>query len=439
MNDSFLRFVWQHLRFDQRNLCTQTGIPVHVISSGIPNEKAGPEFLDAVIRIGEDLRKGAVVVHCEGQAWYERQCDTDFDYSNVILNVCFRNVRPVYDPAGRAIPSLDLNGKIPEKLIRFYDQIRRSPSILACEEQMNDLDELTVFYLKDRLITESLEIRSGEIFQILEDFNWDWDKTICKLLVRHFGAGMASINFCKLADLLDYDLIMANRHSVSHVEALLFGQAGLLDRQFKDSYPGMLSALYGDFRMVYELETMDIGEWYYSGGETRSMVPLRLAKLAYLICNEQMAFHQFMDDAEPWKLEYHLHHSFYWDQHCSFDQHGGAGKIFRTKEIARLLLIKVFTPALYAYGKSMAVPDLCLDAIGMLCELDPETNRKTALFAAAGMPSRNASDSTCMNHLFDRYCSSNRCLSCPLSIQIMDSYPDEIQSPLAATYDHLYN
>lgn len=439
MNDAFIKFVWQYGRFDKKNLCTQTGEPIEIISAGTPNPKSGPDFTGATLRIGKDLWKGGIVVQVDGGDWYSRQHDFNANYSNVILSVSFRNVLPASNIGGRQIPTLELNGKIPAEFIDFYNDLMKSRSVLSCQESFNGFDKLTLIALRDRLITERLEIRSGEIFRILDDVEWDWDMAFYKLLIRYYGDGIATVNFKELSRMLNYEVLLENKQSIFSCEAMIFGQAGLLDGEFKDSYPKILQDQFNDLRMVYDLEVMDPEAWNNSTPAAGPKVAQILAQLAWMINNEELAFQHFLEAAEPARMVRHVRHSFYWDDHIGFDQPVNGERPAPVNDPSQRLMINVITPAIYAYGKAMGVPDICLHTLDILHEMEPEVNRKTALLSSINLPIRSAADSQAGGHLMNSYCINKLCLSCPVGRLIMNGNRDEICDPESSMFEHLYN
>ena len=87
MKEDFLHFVWRLRRFRQKGLQTTTGDAVEVLVPGQHNHNAGPDFLDARIRIGGTLWAGNVEMHLRSSQWLAHGHETDPNYDNVILHV----------------------------------------------------------------------------------------------------------------------------------------------------------------------------------------------------------------------------------------------------------------------------------------------------------------------------------------------------------------
>lgn len=77
---------WRSLRFPRR-FRTLQGESILVMDGGIPNQNAGPDFVNAVLVVGGKIRKGAVEVHREASGWIQHGHHKDPRYGNVILQV----------------------------------------------------------------------------------------------------------------------------------------------------------------------------------------------------------------------------------------------------------------------------------------------------------------------------------------------------------------
>lgn len=91
-----------------KNLQTAEGEPIHVLSPGIWNAEAGPDFLKAHLRIGANEWKGDIEIHLNEEDWFHHGHHQDERYESVVLHLAFwqpKNPKKLVRPNGTAIPS----------------------------------------------------------------------------------------------------------------------------------------------------------------------------------------------------------------------------------------------------------------------------------------------------------------------------------------------
>ena len=104
-----LQCVWYSDRLRPASLRTDSGEAVEVESCGRWNLEAGPDFIDAVIRVGPERRRlaGDVEVHIRSSGWTAHRHAGDPRYANVVLHVTFYpGPRPADLPPGVLTVSL---------------------------------------------------------------------------------------------------------------------------------------------------------------------------------------------------------------------------------------------------------------------------------------------------------------------------------------------
>ena len=96
-SERHLQAVWHDPHWRPEALTTEDGECVIVDDPGRWNLEAGPDFLEAVLRLGPERRRvcGDVEVHIHPGDWVQHGHDTDPRYARVVAHVC-------YFPANRA-------------------------------------------------------------------------------------------------------------------------------------------------------------------------------------------------------------------------------------------------------------------------------------------------------------------------------------------------
>ena len=80
------QYLWRHKMLG-RKILTVDGERVEIIRPGVHNRDAGPDFVNARLRIGGQEWVGNVEIHVRASDWYLHGHDGDPAYDNVVLHV----------------------------------------------------------------------------------------------------------------------------------------------------------------------------------------------------------------------------------------------------------------------------------------------------------------------------------------------------------------
>ena len=108
MNEDFLQYVWQYKMFSKIDFKTTDGEDVTILKAGLHNKNAGPDFLNAAVKIGAQKWIGNVEVHIKSSDWYVHKHETDANYDAVILHVVWEHDAIIYMENNQPIPTLVL-------------------------------------------------------------------------------------------------------------------------------------------------------------------------------------------------------------------------------------------------------------------------------------------------------------------------------------------
>ncbi len=119
-------------------LCTTTGERLTVLYPGRPGGGAGPDFRDAVIRLGDGRTLcGDVELHRRGGSWRTHGHQNDPRYQRVILHVVLENdLQPTRLPDGQTTPVLALADVVAPPTLPL-----RAPARWPCQEDATRLAE----------------------------------------------------------------------------------------------------------------------------------------------------------------------------------------------------------------------------------------------------------------------------------------------------------
>ena len=92
-NEKFLQTIWNEQKLEGE-LTTEGGSSVKILSNGIWNNGAGPDFHNASLLIDGKICTGDVEIHKKRSDWYRHGHEGDQRYGNVILHVVWENDMP---------------------------------------------------------------------------------------------------------------------------------------------------------------------------------------------------------------------------------------------------------------------------------------------------------------------------------------------------------
>lgn len=95
LTERHLQAMWLEQKYF-KTLKTQNNDPIEILSSGIWNSEAGPDFLKAHIKIGNQEWRGDIEIHLSPEGWVQHNHHTDPNYDQVILHICYWQPKKPY-------------------------------------------------------------------------------------------------------------------------------------------------------------------------------------------------------------------------------------------------------------------------------------------------------------------------------------------------------
>lgn len=412
MDERLLQFIWQFRYFNGKELRSTAGETVTIIHPGRPNANQGPDFLEARIRIGDTLWVGQVELHIRSSDWQKHGHQADKNYENVILHVVWEDDGT---PAGSVLPVLSLQDRVSGLLLRQYEAWMHRLVFIPCERQVTEVPALTWLSWKERLLLERLQRKTGQIAGYLGENNQHWEETFWWLLARNFGIRVNAGAFEAIARSLPVNLLSRNKSRQQPLEALLLGQAGLLEREWKDAYPRRLRKDYLFYRNKYGLHPIR-QPVHFLRMRPGSFPTVRLAQLAMLLHRSAhlFAFAKEAGSLDAIREQLTVTASAYWDHHYLPDEWSPA----RSKKLGAgmidNILINTILPVLFAYGHLRGEPVLKERALDWYQAIAPEKNAILRKFEQLGIAGGNAADTQALLELQSRYCQEKKCLDCAI-------------------------
>lgn len=420
MTEEFLHYLWKH-KILPTDLQTQYGEKIKIIKTGIHNHDAGPDFMDARIKIGNTLWAGNIEIHVKTSDWFRHGHQNDKKYDNVILHFVFKNDTELKRKNNEPVPTLELGNVYDKKLYENYLDFKNSEHRIPCFKQLSSVDVFIKETFKERTGIERLERKCLNIKTRLEQSNWNWDRSFTEDLFRNFGFRKNNVGFELLAKSIPLKVIYQLSYDLFQLEALLFGQAGFLNDKFSEDYPAVLQKEYLHLKSKYNLKPVEQYLWKFLRLRPSNFPTIRIAQLAAVLCNNQRIFSEIIIPGNFHKTMelFNVKASEYWDCHYTFKKETSKKVKKLGKASVNLIMINTIIPYIFFYGKTKNKPEYMVNAIDYLRKLPAESNAVTRQWEKTGMELSNAFDTQALIQLFEEYCNFKRCLHCTIGHNLL--------------------
>jgi len=422
MKENFLHFIWQYQYFSKNELKTKEGEPVIIIHPGNYNTNAGPDFLNSKIKIGKMEWAGNVEIHYKASDWFSHEHDKNVAYDNVALHVVWNNNKEAFRKDGSIIPTIELKGRVDEKLIYNYSSLVKTKQTILCTDSFNTVEEIQKISMLEKALMRRLERKSGDVKELLVKNNLDWEETAYQCLAKGFGFKVNSEAFLSLSKSLTYKIIKKHSNNNTQIEALLFGTAGLLDVEYKDEYPNLLKKEFDFLQRKYSLEhkKLNASEWRFLRVRPANFPTIRIAEFATVVNNVPHLFSLFIEyDNVTLMQALGSMVSSYWKNHYIFDKEVQRKPEHIGKVSVNNIIINTIAPMLVCYGKETGDESKIEKAIRLIESIPAEDNVIMRNWKAVGLVVKNASDSQGALELYNNFCRTKSCLSCTIGATIV--------------------
>ena len=275
---------------------------------------------------------------------------------------------------------------------------------------------------KDRLLAERLQKKAAVIFDFLAVNNNNWEEAFWWLLANNFGIKVNSDSFEKIARSLPVNILAKHKNQIHQLEALLFGQAGLLENNFTDDYPGMLKKEYQFYKKKYKLHPVQ-SPLFFLRMRPANFPSIRLAQLAGLIHKSVHLFSVIKESRSLKEIKQLLNVTAndYWHYHYIFDEATSFKEKNTGTQMINNILINTIIPIVFAYGLFNKEERYKNKALQWLEQIAAEKNNITNNFTRLGIENKHAFDSQALLQLKNEYCNKKRCLECSVGNRLLKS------------------
>ena len=408
MTEKLLQFIWQFGYFNSARLTTTAGEQLSIITPGLLNRNQGPDFSAAKIKIENTILAGTIEIHIKTSEWKKHRHQNDENYKNVILHVVFD-----HDETVNNIPVLELSSRIPGLLLDRYTSFMNNRSFIPCSNNINDIKDIVWASWKERLLAERLTRKSINVLLLLEQLNFHWEETFWWVVARNFGGKINGDAFEAIARLIPVNILAKHKTSIHQIEALLFGQANLMDEEFSEEYPQLLRREYLFLKKKYNLQPSSVPVLFLRM-RPGNFPTVRLAQLAMLIHKTSHLFSKLVETEKLAEIKslFDLEANDFWHYHYTLKETSSFKKKTLGVETIHNLIINSVVPVLFAYGIYHKEEKYKDKALRWLDQLPPESNSITKEFSNLGIKNGSAYDSQALIELKNEYCTEKKCLDC---------------------------
>lgn len=443
--EKLMQFVWQHRLWDYTPLRTAEGKRVRIIHPGTLNQDSGPDFFNASVEIDGQRWAGNIEIHVKASDWYRHGHDRDRAYDSVILHVVLVDDSPVRRPDGRVIPQVVVKCSS-RGAARCNMLMAGASSSLPCTSTIASLDPFFHTEWMTALAIERLYNKSDRILQMVKFAEGDWEAAAYITLSRALGFGLNAEPFEVLAKNLPLKFLNRHRDELLTMEALVFGQAGLIPpaEEGEDGYVARMREEYRFMARKFNFHPLPL-QWKLSRTRPQNFPHRRLAFLAAKI-HQGFHFIGRLDDVlagfyrareiadaqaglyypdyppppppeipslQEIRREFEVPLSGFWATRYTFAGNGGVAtpRVLTQSSIDRLM-INVAIPLVLARASSRGDVATMRLVPQMLASFRAEDNKDVRLFTSAGITCRNAFDSQALIELRRNYCEKNKCIYC---------------------------
>lgn len=420
MTENLLHFIWQYRLLKPIGYYTTSNHELEIIKCGEYNKDAGPDFTNARIKIDGTEWAGTIEIHKKSSDWFLHQHDSNKAYDNVILHVVYEHDREIYNSKKQLIPCLELKHILIDDVLSKYETLYQSKQQIPCGALFSEVAAITRESCLERMLVERLQAKTDFIKELYLFTKSNWEETFYLLLFKNFGFHTNSDAFLQIAKSIPLTILLKHANSPIQLEALLFGQSGLLNHSLKDEYAKVLLKEYEYLKRKYNLTTIP-HHLKFLRLRPQNFPTIRVAQLANFIYKYQHTFSKIVESnsVNEVKKLFILSVSDYWKTHYVFDEES----LYSEKQLGNSsienIIINTVCPLLFSYGKEKQEDSIIDKLIKWYDELEPERNRFIKLFEELKFKPKHAGHTQALLQLYANYCTTKKCLKCNIGVSIL--------------------
>ena len=242
-----------------------------------------------------------------------------------------------------------------------------------------------------------------------------------QMLSKNFGLKVNGASFFSIATSVNFTVVQKSRMSVFELEALFFGQAGLLEKEPTDEYFKILQQKYNFLQHKFQFTKEGIIAPKFFRLRPANFPTIRLSQLASLYTEKEHLFSTIIKakTIQEYYAVFSCKASTYWDTHFNFGVlTSKQGKVL-TKKFIDLLLINTVIPLKFCYTQCEG-KDISEELMQLAASISKEENTIVKRFNALQPVVNTAMGSQGLLQLKKAYCDPKKCLDCAVGNSLLN-------------------
>lgn len=417
MTEKLLQYLWNYKVFKHFDFKDIEGNSVEILHFGKWNKDAGPDFLDAKIKINGLLLAGNIELHVRSSDWIFHNHSQDPNYQNIILHVVFQHDIEVSELTEKSVPALELKSHIDENMVWKYEKLIDGNQFIPCEN-IFDKDKIPLHF-HERNILKKLDEKAMELEQSLARYKNNFEAVLFHSFAYSFGLKVNAAIFRQMAESIDYSIINKIRQNPFQLEALLFGISGWLDHPEDDQ----MKVWKREFEFIkVKFKIPDI-KLYPKFLRLRppNFPTIRLSQLANLYFQHQNLFSKIMNvqNADQiYEVFKPIQASEYWDSHFNFGTVSKLQPKTLSKDFIDLIILNTVLPLKYVYHRYHN-EEISEEILELYRNIAAEKNGIIENWKKMGLSITNALETQSLIYHYKNSCEEKNCLSCSIGFKLL--------------------
>ncbi|AYZ10480.1 DUF2851 family protein [Chryseobacterium arthrosphaerae] len=417
MTEKLLQYLWNYKVFKHFDFKDIEGNPVEIIRFGKWNTNAGPDFLDAKIKINGLVIAGNIELHVRSSDWIFHNHSQDPNYRNIIFHVVFQHDIEISELTGNNIPTLELKDYIDENILGKYEKLADENKFIACES-IFDRDKIPLFFHEGNIL-KKLEEKSLELEQNLALYKNNFEAVLFHSLAYSFGLKVNALIFRQIAESIDYSIINKIRQNPFQLEALLFGISGWLDHP-KDEQMKIWKREFEFIKVKFKIADLKLHPKFLRL-RPPNFPTIRLSQLADLYFRHQNLFSKIIgaqNAAHIYEVFTPIKASEYWDSHFNFGTVSKMQPKTLSRDFIDLIILNTVLPLKYTYHKYHS-EDAADEMIELYRNIPAEKNSVIQGWKNLGVHTTNALETQSLIYHHKNSCEEKNCLTCSIGFKLL--------------------